>query len=44
MFYDLTWLPNLTILPSGSLTYPTFCPHFFSSGSLTAIAPFSIAL
>lgn len=39
----LTWLPILTTLPSISLTYPTFCPHSFSSGSLTATAPFSTA-
>ncbi|CAJ2678824.1 unnamed protein product [Trifolium pratense] len=31
-------------MPSMSLTYPTFCPHSFISGSLTATAPFSTAL
>ena len=40
----LTWLPILTTMPSMSRTYPTFCPHSFSSGSLTDIAPFSTAL
>lgn len=40
----LTWLPILTTMPSISLTYPTFCPHSFSSGSLTGTAPFSTAL
>lgn len=38
-----TWLPNLTTIPSMSRTYPTFCPHSLSSGSLTPTAPFSTA-